>query len=239
MQRIFISEEDFKNRIITDSEILNHLSNVLRMKESDEIEIMALSTLVIAKLTKFDKKQITFEVTKELEIEEKEYQITLLQGLAKLDKIDEIIKHSVELNVDHIILSQMDFSIMKIKNDAYDAKKERYNKIALNASSQAHRNNLTDVDIMPLNKIDYKQYDLLLMLDTVEARKDNPQYLEKEMLENKKNIIFVVGPEGGISPKERELFINQGFLPIALSKNILRTETASLALLAQLDLLKK
>ena len=41
-------------------------------------------------------------------------------------------------------------------------------------------------------------------------------------------MIFVVGPEGGISPKEEELLENFGYTPITLGKLIMRVETAAI-----------
>ena len=49
---------------------------------------------------------------------------------------------------------------------------------------------------------------------------------------NAKSIAFVIGPEGGIDDSERELLIKKGFVPVSLGDNILRTETAGLAVMS-------
>jgi len=41
-------------------------------------------------------------------------------------------------------------------------------------------------------------------------------------------MIFVIGPEGGISIKEEEQLESFGFLPISLGKRIMRVETAAI-----------
>ena len=43
---------------------------------------------------------------------------------------------------------------------------------------------------------------------------------------NINSILVVIGPEGGISPKEEALMEKAGFLPITLGPRILRTEVA-------------
>ena len=48
-------------------------------------------------------------------------------------------------------------------------------------------------------------------------------------------INMVIGPEGGFSPKEEELFLQMGFKPMSLGSKILRTETVPLYLLSVID----
>jgi RsmE family RNA methyltransferase len=59
--------------------------------------------------------------------------------------------------------------------------------------------------------------------------KSNLSYL------NVKNILFVIGPEGGIDETERNFYLKNGFIPVSIGNNILRTETASLAFLAMIN----
>jgi 16S rRNA (uracil1498-N3)-methyltransferase len=47
-----------------------------------------------------------------------------------------------------------------------------------------------------------------------------------------KNILALVGPEGGFTDDERQLALDSGFTPIRLSPHILRVETAAVALAA-------
>ena len=49
-----------------------------------------------------------------------------------------------------------------------------------------------------------------------------------------KKIAFFVGPEGGISPREEELFRKEGVPTVTLGKRILRTETAGSAVLSMI-----
>jgi 16S rRNA (uracil1498-N3)-methyltransferase len=45
-------------------------------------------------------------------------------------------------------------------------------------------------------------------------------------------VALAVGPEGGVEPEERDLFVAAGWVPVALGANILRFETAGVAALA-------
>jgi 16S rRNA (uracil1498-N3)-methyltransferase len=50
--------------------------------------------------------------------------------------------------------------------------------------------------------------------------------------ENPRRIVLAIGPEGGFAPEEEEILKKAGFLPAALSPQILRGETAALAAVA-------
>ena len=117
-----------------------------------------------------------------------------------------------------------------------DNKLTRYQKIAKEAAEQAHRNSIPNVYLVDnLKSFDLNSYDVKLLLDEEEAKKVDGKLLSSVNLNEGKNIVFVVGPEGGIDDKERDYFINNEFIPVSIGKNILRTETASLAFLAMLS----
>ena len=78
-------------------------------------------------------------------------------------------------------------------------------------------------------------YDLKLLLDEEEAKKFDGRLLRNIDFNDVKNVIFVIGPEGGIDDKERLYFIEKGFIPVSIGNNILRTETARLAFLAMMN----
>ena len=236
MQRYFLTEEDFLNKTITNDDVF-HIYKVMRGKIGDMIEVCYDNIAYLAKITLISSDLVSFDILEELDKkDENKAKITLFQGLPKGDKTDDIIKHSTELGVDEIILFQMKRSIVKIEPNKMDSKLTRYNKIAKEAAEQAHRVSVPTVLLKNnLKEIDFSSYDLKLLLDEEEAKKIDGKQLKSIDFNNKINIIFIVGPEGGIDDKEREYFIKNGFLPVSIGKNILRTETASLAFLAMLN----
>jgi RsmE family RNA methyltransferase len=52
-------------------------------------------------------------------------------------------------------------------------------------------------------------------------------------------VVLAVGPEGGFVPYEVEAFAAAGFTPVSMGERTLRVETACVALLAQIELLRK
>ena len=236
MQRYFISEKEYIEGIILSDDVF-HIVKVMRNKVGDLIEICYDNKAYLAKITNLTNELVNFEIVEQLSNKKQNKpNITLVQGLAKGDKNDDIIKHSTELGVDEIILLQMKRSIVKIEANKVDAKLNRYKKIAKEASEQSHRNSIPEVRLLTnLNNIDFNNYDLKLLLDEEEAKKIDGRLLRNIDFININNVIFVIGPEGGIDDKERLYFIEKGFIPVSIGNNILRTETASLDFLAMIN----
>lgn len=60
---------------------------------------------------------------------------------------------------------------------------------------------------------------------------DGEQMLQLGDLEPRGDILFVMGPEGGLTQKEADIFTAHGFKAVSLGKRILRWETAALTCL--------
>ena len=237
MQRIFLNN-NLDNREIK-GEQFHHFKNVLRMRQGDKFEAIIDSRLFLCIINELQEDKIIFNILEEILTKNIDYKVTLIQGVAKGDKNDDIIKHSVELGVNNIIFLNMINSVAIINKDKQQKKLERFKEIAYNAAMQSHRTSLCDISISELKNIDYKQFDLLLLLDEEEAKKDNPRYIDDINLLDKNNIAILVGPEGGIDLKERQYLIENGFITVSLCDNILRTETASLTALSMINVLKR
>ena len=130
----------------------------------------------------------------------------------------------------------MDRSIVKIDDNKLENKLARFRKIAKEAAEQSHRNSIPEIKIINHRKnLDLSIYDIKLLLDEEEAKKVLGTTLKDINFLNANDVVFIVGPEGGISEAERTFFVSNGFNPISIGNNILRTETASLAFLAMLN----
>ena len=114
-----------------------------------------------------------------------------------------------------------------------DKKIDRWQRIVKEASEQSKRNIIPEVkNVMNINELINYKADLKLICSTINDNKLKNVIREHH---NYDTIMLVIGPEGGFDPHEEEMFINNGFIPVSLGKRILRTETASLCALSQLN----
>jgi len=230
MQKYFISDSDFENKMITSDDVF-HIKNVMRSKVGDEILIGNNSKCYLAKITKINNKDVLFEIEEEkIGNTELPVFVTLFQGYPKVDKMADIIKHSTELGVYEIVPTIMKRSLFKLNEDKRDNKLIRFNKIAKEAAEQSYRMIVPKVlDIVNLKKIDFSKYDKKILCFEEDAKDGKLKGLSSVVTNLNKGdkVAILIGPEGGIDMEEYEYLTSLGFISCALGKRILRTETAS------------
>ena len=155
MYNFFVNESEKQGNcfIITESDF-NHISNVLRMKNGDEILVSCNGQASLCKI------EIFSDYVK-AEIIEEDYhntnlpiKIHLFQGLPKSDKMELIIQKAVELGVEEITPVEMNRCVVKIEEKKKKSKQERWQLIAESAAKQSKR-----VVIPKVNDIiSYKQF---------------------------------------------------------------------------------
>lgn len=239
MPKFFINNNQIDNNtiIITGADV-NHISNVLRMKIGEEIQVCDTETAnnYIVKLQNFEKEKIFCEIIKKIESEaESNINLKIFQGIPKSDKMELIIQKSTELGVKEIIPVQMERCVSKITSKDEKKKIERWQKIAEMASKQSGR------DIIPKISNSIKIKDICKLINELDILivpyEKAENYTFKDAIEEIKNknikepsIGIVIGPEGGFDYNEIELLKNAGAKIVTLGKRILRTETVALAM---------
>ena len=235
MYKFFVESYQIKEKEINIiEEDKKHISNVLRMKPKEKILVTNKSTYETyeCEIINIDKEKVICNILKKIETDvEPKIKVDIYQGLPKSDKLEYIIQKSVELGVNRIIPVNMEYCISKIKDE--EKKNQRWMKIAEAAAKQSKRNIIPkvekSVDMNHVYEIT-KNYDLTLVLYENEEKTTIKEVLKEE--KNIKNIAIIIGSEGGISKKEIEKLQEKGAKIVTLGKRILRTETASVAVLS-------
>ena len=155
---------------------------------------------------------------------------------AKQGKLEEVIRHSVELGVTEIVPFFSRYCVATPKKE--DAKNERYNRIAAEAAKQAGRAMLPHVSMPLLNfaaVCDALQEDYDLALFFYEGGGAPLRTVLRPGCAKK--IAIVTGSEGGFSVEEAEAAKAAGAVTVGLGPRILRCETAPLTALTAAMLL--
>ena len=241
MPKFFITQNQIENEKITIiGKDVNHIKNVLRQKNGDEIIICDNTTEqdYKCKIEKIEEEKILCEIQEKIENNsESNVKITIFQGLPKSDKMELVIQKSVELGVYDITPIEMKRCVVKLKEKDKAKKIERWQKIAEVAAKQSGRNQIPKInDIIPVKNICKltEKYDLILVAYEKEENTTLKQVLKEIKQENKENlkIAVVIGPEGGIEEEEIEMLQQSGAKIITLGRRILRTETVALNMLS-------
>lgn len=232
-QQIVISGEDFK-----------HITKVLRLGKDDLIEVCdgnGSDYQIVLEVP--DDQSITGLIKQRYpsQGERPDMKITLFQGLPKGTKMEVIIQKSVELGVAEIVPFSSIRAISQIK-EKKDKKIERWQRIAYEAAKQSKRGIIPLVkDLHTLKGVleEAPAYDLLLLAyedENKQSLKDVLVHFEEENRSAKSlRIGVIIGPEGGFDPREVVQCQAAGVVSVSLGKRILRTETAGMVVLSQLD----
>ena len=236
MYQFFVEEEQVHSDSIsiTGGDV-NHIKNVLRMKNGEKIRVSSksgqayfchissiLDDEVIAAIDSAD------ETGTELD-----NHIVLYQGLPKGDKMELIIQKAVELGVSEIVPVAMKNCVVKLDDKKAKSKVTRWQAIAESAAKQSKRSLIPEVK-MPMSYKEAVAYAKKLDVKLVPYENEHGMAGTKAAMEQIKkgeSIAVFIGPEGGFAPEEIEMVRDEMQL-ISLGRRILRTETAGIAALA-------
>lgn len=221
MQRYFIDQETGQ----FNHDQIHHMLNVMRFKDKDQVEICENGSCYLVEL-RIDGKQVSFSKISKLD-DNKALPVTIVQGLPKGDKIDDVTKYATLFGAKRIIFVPMKRSIAKLAN--IEHKLSRLKKISMEAAELAKRSDLPEISFLShIKELKLSQNQILGVCDEDEKVATLSQFINQN-----KNVEYVVliGPEGGIDTVERDYFRSISASFITLGKNIIPTELAHIPVL--------
>ena len=238
MYQFFVSPEQIQgNRIIISGKDVNHIKNVLRMKNGEEINV---KTGMDGKeyrcgILEFTEDEVICELyfIKEEDVE-LPVKVYLFQGLPKSDKMEWIIQKAVELGVYEIIPVASKRAVVKLDEKKAKSKVARWQGISEAAAKQSKRAVIPQVTL-PMSFREALAYcrNMDVKLIPYELAKNMDQTRKAiEGIGKNQSVAVFIGPEGGFAEEEIKEAKEAGMLPITLGKRILRTETAGMCILA-------
>ena len=229
MRRFFLAENCIIGQsCCIDGEEAHHIVNVLRMKQGDTVILCNGDGYeYTARLASVGQTVSAEILSRALSQSEPQTRITLYQGLAKGDKMEDLFTRCVEVGVSAFVPVQCIRSVVKWDQKDAIKKLDRLKKHILSACKQCGRAYLPEVSA-PLTVAQVVQKDHGLKLVAYED--ESTVSLTKAVADSdQKDVAIFIGPEGGIDPKEIELLLSNGWHSVSLGKRILRTENAGFA----------
>jgi 16S rRNA (uracil1498-N3)-methyltransferase len=164
------------------------------------------------------------------------FRLVLVQALAKGERDELAAETATELGVDAIIPWQSERSIVRWKGERAEKALGKWRSVVLAAAKQARRAWIPAVeaavdDARLATRIGAARLAVVLHEDATEPLTALLRNLAAED-GSSGEILFIVGPEGGISPGEIERFTQAGARLALLGPHVLRSSTAGPAALA-------
>ncbi len=221
MHRFFTKNWEF------DPEIKHQIKNVLRLREGTQIEVCA-NNLCFLGVVSYHEKEPVFIKQKQL-TQNKVFKVDVVQGLTIPKKCEFAVKHLTLYGARKIMFAPFHRSERKLK----PLNLNRAETIAKEAAEIAKRFEIPEIRVLSaLTDIHFTKYDLVLLAD------EETNYDKKIEFKNfkDKNILLIIGPEGGIDISERKYFQSLSNCQIvSLGENILTTESAAIGILWALN----
>lgn len=223
-------------RASVSGDIFNHMVRVLRLGTGDAVQLADENGVeYIGTISQVSRESVIIQITSSslsARTDSVAPRITICQALPKGDKIDLILQKGTELGAHDFRLFGGRRSIAKVRDDQQKNKLERWNRITSEASRQCGRPDIPEVSWRTgaLETAQATEHDFRVIL--WEGERDRSL---KELLSGSgkpSSAVVAIGPEGGFDPLEVQQFLQSGYQPVSLGSRILRTETASIAILA-------
>ena len=212
-----------------------HLVRVLRLREGDACVLFnGDGHDYAATITVAGKRETQVEIREARVVDnESPLRITLLQGIARGEKMDLILQKATELGVTAIV--PVNAERTEVKLDAARAEKRlaHWRSVVGAACGQSGRAcipALSPPQALAAAAAALPAQSLRLTLDPLGEHR-----LSALPPAPAGGVVIAIGPEGGWSPRDRQQLGDAGFQGLQLGPRILRTETAGLAAIAALQ----
>lgn len=220
-------------------EVANHIVRVLRLRAGAMLTLFNgrggeyAATLLFAGTGRGARTTVRVGAHSLIE-RESPLQVTLLQGIARGERMDYIIQKATELGVTRIVPLSTGRSVVRLDGAAGAKRLEHWRGIAIAACEQCGRNRLPQIDAVTeiarvAEVVEGETTRVLLHPEAPVALATATSAL--------RSVALLIGPEGGLAEPEVARARGAGFQLYRLGPRVLRTETAPLAALAVLQLM--
>jgi 16S rRNA (uracil1498-N3)-methyltransferase len=224
LHRFYIDKQIGKEIRIDDKELLHQWLKVFRLKSSDRVIVFNGGDFEYEGYFKvLARDEAVLVIDKERKVQKPtDTELHLFQSIIKKDNFELIVEKCTEIGVEgfHPIISE--------RSEKKDLNLERLNKIAKEAAEQSGKTILPEIfEPSDIEKAIFDFDGEVFALDF-----DGADMTETIQLDINKKIGVLVGPEGGWTDREKALFEHEGIKRFSFGPQILRAETAAIAVSA-------
>ena len=222
-----------ENKIIIDNKLdCGHIQNVYRLQINDEVRAIDGEFEYLTKILSISKREVILEIIKKIKDNYSlDVNVDMAIGILKNDKMNLVIQKLTEIGVNKIIPLKTKRVVVKINE-----KKEKWETVVREALKQCRGVKFPKIsEIKKIYEIDYERYDKIIF---AYENSENSKPIFELINKKDKNILCVIGPEGGITKEEVNFLKEKNAFEVSLGARILRAETASIVVAGIISNLK-
>jgi 16S rRNA (uracil1498-N3)-methyltransferase len=228
-RRRWIADEFSENHAALTGEHARHLIRVLRVRAGQEFDISAGTDIRRGRVIGVGENRVEFELGERVPAVAMP-RVTLALSIFKFDRMEWAIEKCTELGAFRFV------PVIARRTEAHLAaaavkRRERWLRIALQASEQARRAAPPEI-LQPMRLKDAVSLPGETRILLAESEE---KLMLKDALDSRSTsepVVLAIGPEGGWTESEIDLFKHAGWVPASLGGTILRAETAAMAAMA-------
>ncbi|MFC1630952.1 16S rRNA (uracil(1498)-N(3))-methyltransferase [Candidatus Omnitrophota bacterium] len=239
MGQFFIPPESIQGNLASiRGDQAHHILDVMRLKTGDKIQAFDGSGKIYqGKITSCAQRTLKIKIEQVLDQPRtQEFRITLVQALLKKNKMDYVVEKATELGVEAIIPVATQRSIVKLDQKKQLSRKQRWQRIAVEAAKQCGRTTIPEVKEIiswPQVLAGLANFDLRLCFALHQAALPLQDVLDKK--DQAKGIVVFIGPEGDFTHQEVEQAQAAGCIAVSLGRLVLKSDTAGICALAMIN----
>ena len=237
MPHFFIQSENKSENIITISDIENyrHIAKSLRAKIGEKLLLIDENQIQYETvIDNIDSKTIVCKIEKSyLSKRDLNFDLYLAQSPLRSDAQLIIMEKATELGVRGVYPIITDNCVLS--KSVLQKKHEKWQKIMFEASKQCERAKIpTCYEPDTLENVLKNKFDKILLMAERSTEMTLKEYLSNNKIQKGEKILVIIGPEGGFSQKEFEMFKQKNLPLITLGNLILKAETAVIVALGDI-----
>ncbi len=210
----------------------HHASVVRRLRLGEQVTVSSGHGLgVCGPVIAVSKGQITLTVEQVMREIIPQPRFVCVQALPKNDRAELAVDLLTELGVDEIVPWQASRSIVRWEGERGEKARTKWQTVAREASKQARRLTVPVVSSLATTR---QVADRLRTADGAYVLHESASMPVLAVRPPLGDIVFVIGPEGGVSPEELVCFEAAGAIALVLGRTVLRTSTAGATALTML-----
>ena len=203
----------------------HYVANVMRLKRGSNINFFNKEGEWVSEIVFLEKDRIEVKFLNRLKKSVQTSSMELAICLVKKNPMEIILQKATELGVVKIT------PIISERTEVKELNLERAKKIVIEATEQS--NQLSPPEISNITKLKDFINNLNETSKLFFADINSKDKLKKEDIKGDNLKTILVGPEGDFTPNERKMILeNKNTISFSLSKNILKTETATISALS-------
>jgi 16S rRNA (uracil1498-N3)-methyltransferase len=222
-RRLFCASLPAEGGPISLGEAAAQHARVLRLAVGEKLELFdGRGQTLAARIDRLGKAELVCRALGPVSFTPRGFEVVLVQCLPKGKKLDDIVRMTSELGVASIHLAVSERCVVQ-KSTRDDHKVERLVRIASEAARQSEQPYVPEImEPSSLEQVLLRAPEGAQRVALTE-RSDAGFTVQPEAA----SLWLVVGPEGGLSARDRELLSQARFVSHGLGRAILRTETAA------------